>query len=168
MYSVTIQGKTYQLNFPEATVVHANKYNGSVGIYLWHLFGSNAYQDVVFKLKNTQKDVPLTLTSGDLPLYTTQQVKLICLDDLVVGYVDVQSNRYHYLNRNFLRLLGIGSSLPIAFLMLAILLVIVSFLLPGEYQQDTLFSTFVLCILFFIYRFLHNKWIERLLDKALQ
>ena len=168
MYSVTIQGKTYQLNFPEATVVHANKYNGSVGIYIWHLFGSNAYQDVVFKLKNTQKDVPLTLTNGDLPLYTTQQVKLICLDDLVVGYVDVQSNRYHYLNRNFLRLLGLARWQSIGIAPFCILLMVMGYLVPPEYQQALIITAVVLFVFFIVYRFVHNRYIEKLLDKALQ
>jgi len=86
-----------------ATIVHVNKHNRP-GIFTT----DPQHANVVFKLKASDKILPLEVHNMKLPLYTTQEVEIISANQFIIGYVDIKSEEYYYLTNDFYKAAGIG------------------------------------------------------------
>ncbi len=100
--------KEFTLFLDNATVIHANKFTetrggwGSLPVY------SSLNVDVVFRSKESGADWPISFKNLDLPLYTNQEVMVISIEQYIIGYIDKQTNKYHYTETDFAYVLDLG------------------------------------------------------------
>lgn len=104
--TVRIRNLTLPLSLDKATIIHANKYSRADGTISPFVF-STLHTEVVFRLKDTDEDMPLYVQSLDLPIYPGQEVLLIRISEVIVGYIDVRSKLYYYAN-DISKRLGLG------------------------------------------------------------
>jgi hypothetical protein len=95
------------LSLHRARVVHANKYSEAFGGAFDFPVSSTLYTDVVFRLHENNEDYKTYIRNLDLPIYTDQDVTIICSGKRVLGYIDMQTNYYYYTVNNFSRELGL-------------------------------------------------------------
>lgn len=98
--TVNILGKEEPIDLYNATVIHANKYYRTSGGWGGWPVTSTLYTDVVFRDKLSGNDWPISITNLDLPLYTEQEIAVICIKNIIVGYIDRKANRYYYTTSN--------------------------------------------------------------------
>ena len=104
------------LSLYRARVIYANKYSEAYGGAFNFPVSSTLYTDVVFRLNENNEDIKTYIKNLDLPIYTEQDVIVICSGKRVLGYVDMQTNYYYYTTNDFSRKLGVGFSLLWVFL----------------------------------------------------
>ena len=137
-----------------ARVIHANKYSETSGGIFNSPVYSTLYTDVVFRLHDTNEDYKVYISGLDLPLYTEQEVTLVCVDRAVVAFIDSQTKYYYYTSDDYSRLLGFGVSYW--WLVATLVLVVVSFSLVNDRQV----STWLLLIVPVLYVFIRvHRWI---------
>jgi hypothetical protein len=88
------------LTLTRATVLHANKYTETRGGYSFPIW-SILYTDIVFRLEDTQEDIPYYSKGIDLKLYTSQEILLVRSGEMIVAYVDLKTKKYYYITNNF-------------------------------------------------------------------
>ena len=93
-----------------ATVIHANKYTETSGGWYHLPVFSTLYTDVVFRSKKNGQDWPIYIKRFDLPIYTNQDVTVIAIDDLIMGYIDNQTEYYYYTDTDFFENFKLGIS----------------------------------------------------------
>jgi hypothetical protein len=96
------------LSLHRARVVHANKYSEAHGGAFDFPVSSTLYTDVVFRLNENNEDFKTYIQNLDLPIYTDQDVTVICSGKSVLGFIDMQTNYYYYTVNNLSRTLGLG------------------------------------------------------------
>jgi hypothetical protein len=96
------------LSLHNATVIHSDKFSRTVGGWGHWPVWSNVYTDVVFRSQETGDDWPVRVGDYDLPLYQQQEVAVICVRNIIIGYIDKKTNQYYYTTRNFAGALGLG------------------------------------------------------------
>jgi len=102
-----LQNFNLTLSLDKATVIHANKYSRADGAISFFVI-STLHTNVVFRLNDTNQDVPVYIQSLDLPIYSGEEVILIRVANIIVGYVDTKSDHYYYVTNNLGRKLGLG------------------------------------------------------------
>ena len=90
-----------------ATVIHANKYSQADGVISFFIF-SSLYTDIVFRLSDTNDDLPCQIRNLDLPIYTGEEVVVLRVANIIVGYMDVKTQYYYFVDRNLGKRLGLG------------------------------------------------------------
>jgi hypothetical protein len=103
----TVQDFNLPVTVYRATVIHSNKYSRAEGTISYFVF-STLYTEVVFRFAETNEDRPYQIRGLDLPLYTGEEVMLVCVGNIIIGYIDVKSNRYYYMTENLRYSLGLG------------------------------------------------------------
>jgi hypothetical protein len=98
------------LSLHRAKVIHANKYSETNAAWGYRFMFSNLYTDVVFRANEDGTDYKAYIKNLDLPVYTEQDVTILCADNIVLGYIDMQTNYYYYTSKDFQSLLGLGIS----------------------------------------------------------
>jgi hypothetical protein len=158
----------FPLSFHRARVVHANKYSEARGGAFDLPVSSTLHTDVVFRLADTNEDYQAYIESLDLPVYTDQEVTVICSGRTVVGYVDRQTNYYYYIVRNFASLFGIGLTVWWVFIATIIGGVFFYFINKDEFlaRAVILFGCFYLLYLF--QRWFINYRVRKAIDAALR
>lgn len=78
------------------------------------LTARNLHTDVIIKLKDSNKTLPLSVRDKQLPLHNKQEVDIISANQCIVGYVDVKREEYYYITNNFCKV--IGSNIPLFFI----------------------------------------------------
>ena len=96
------------LSLHRARVIHANKFTETRGGALNLPVSSTLFMDVVFRFQETGEDYKSYLRNLDLPIYTEQEVTLVCSGTTAVGVIDNQTNYYYYLTNDLSGLLGLG------------------------------------------------------------
>lgn len=84
---------------PTRHSVHCNKYNHNWGFVLWIFFFSTLWTDITFR-GSDGIDYAFTVKNKNLPVYNGQSVKLILLDNMVIGFIDISTGFYYYLSNN--------------------------------------------------------------------
>lgn len=106
--TVKILNKEEPVDLYNATVIHANKYYQTSGGWgSWPVI-STLYIDVVFRDKASGDDWPITVRNLDLPLYNEQEVSVICVRNIIIGYVDRKANRYYFTTSDFAKTFTLG------------------------------------------------------------
>jgi hypothetical protein len=160
--------KEMAVEYVQATIVHSNKYNKGYGFYIFHFFFSSLVQEIVFKLKYTNKDCRFKLANSDIPAYVGQEVTLITIDYNVIGYVDNDSYHYYYLTNRFSDLFNIGNLSMRLILTLLLLIVVSYFYLPTHIKYLSIYIAFLIPFLYWIYQLGLNYFIKRKIDKVVQ
>src|SRR5262245_40944824 len=75
------------LSLDRATVIHANKYSRAEGVISPFVF-SSLYTEIVFRLIESNEDRSCYVKDLDLPIYTGQDVMIIKVGNIIVGYID--------------------------------------------------------------------------------
>jgi hypothetical protein len=102
-----LQNFDLTLSLDTATVIHANKFSRADGAISFFVF-STLYTDVVFRLNEPNKDLPVYIKNLDLPIYSGEDVTLIRAANIIIGYIDTKSNDYYYISNDLGRKLGLG------------------------------------------------------------
>jgi hypothetical protein len=106
--TVSILSKEEPIDLYNATVIHANKYYRTSGGWGSWPVTSTLYIDVVFRDKASGDDWPVTVRNLDLPLYNEQEVSVICVRDIIIGYIDRKTNRYYFTTSDFAKTFKLG------------------------------------------------------------
>ena len=96
------------LSLHKARVIHANKYSEAHGGAFDFPVSSTLYTDVVFRLNENNEDYKTYIQKLDLPIYTDQDVTVICSGKRVLGYIDMQTKYYYYTVNHLSKALGLG------------------------------------------------------------
>jgi hypothetical protein len=163
--SFTIGKQEFTIQYVQARIVHSNKYNQNAGIYLSHLFFSNFLHDIVFEFQKTREKHAFTLTNVQVPVYPGQEVTLIAVNYLVVGYIDDATREYYYLTNNLVRALGWGVSRILVLLVPLLLFLVASRFLAFENEKLALVFL-ALVPLYWVYEAILNYYIGRQIDRA--
>ena len=141
------------ISLHRARVVHANKYSEAHGGAFDFPVSSTLYTDVVFRLNENNEDLKTYIRKLDLPVYTDQDVTVICSGKTVLGFIDMQTNHYYYTVNNISRSLGIG--LPLLWIwIISILGGIVFYFINKE--QFILWFFILFLSLYFVYTI--HRW----------
>ena len=106
--TVSILSKEEPIDLYNATVIHANKYYRTSGGWGSWPVTSTLYIDVVFRDKASGDNWPITVKNLDLPLYTEQEVSVICVRNIIIGYIDRKANRYYFTTSDFAKAFKLG------------------------------------------------------------
>lgn len=106
--SFEVEKKEFTLFLDPATVIHANKFTGTSGGWGSLPVHTSLYADIVFRSKESGVDWPVRIKDLDLPLYTNQEVMVISIEQYIIGYIDKQTNKYHYTETDFAYVLDLG------------------------------------------------------------
>ena len=90
-----------------ATVIHANKFSRADGAFSYFVF-SSLHTDIVFRMSDTNDDIPVYVSNLDLPIYSGEEVMIVVIAKIVVAYIDSKTNQYYYLSNNLGKTLGMG------------------------------------------------------------
>jgi hypothetical protein len=146
-----------------ALVIHSNKYTEtSAGAFNLPV-SSTLNTDIVFRLKDTGEDYKCYVSDVDLPIYTGQEVRIICCGRVVLAYIDEQTGLYHYTSGDFKRKLGLGLPFYWVWIMGITGAALVYFLQKQE-ASEWIFLPFV--ISYFLNR-LHKWTINRKVEKVI-
>lgn len=149
-----------------ATVIHSNKYNQNSGFYIFHFFFSRFYHDLVFKLVPSGEKLSTTLSNVNVPLYVDQDVRLIAIDDEVIGYIDGGTNNYYYITNNLKNVLGKGFRISWG-VVFAVSLAL-TFLIPnGFLPLNTPLIFFLLPMIYWFYLRISNYLFEKKIDQLI-
>ena len=151
-----------------ARVVHANKYTEAHGGAFDTPVSSTLYTDVVFRLYHNNEDYKAFIKKVDLPIYTDQEVTVICCDKTVIGYIDMQTNYYYYTVTDFSRLFGLGFSSWWIWL-ITILGCIAIYFMNNEQILLLPFSLFIIAYaLYFLQKWYINYRVRQEIDAVLR
>ena len=92
----------------QATVIYANKLSEASGGWYYLPVVSTLIIDAVFRLKQNGTDLKVRLKDHDVPLYTNQDVIVLSVGNIVIGFVDTQTSLYYYITRDIAQSLGHG------------------------------------------------------------
>lgn len=150
------------LSLHRARVVHANKYSEAHGGAFDFPVSSTLYTDVVFRLNENNEDYKTYIQKLDLPIYTDQDVTVICFGKRVLGYIDMQTNYYYYTVNNLSKALGLG--LPALWVWVIALLGGLAIYLTDKDQ--ILLSLIFIFSVYFVY-LIHRWYVNRRIRKAI-
>ena len=155
------------LSLHRARVVHANKYSEAYGGAFDFPVSSTLYTDVVFRLNESNEDYKAYIQKLDLPIYTDQDVTIICFGRKVLGYVDMQTNYYYYTVNNFSKELGLG--IPSFWVwLITIIGGIVFFIINTQYLLLWVILLFLsLYLIYLMHRWYINYQVRKGLDAVL-
>src|SRR4051812_26194866 len=109
--TIQIAKKELSVSLHPAKVIHANKYTEASGGWNNLPVSSTLYTDVVFRSKESGRDWPINIKGNELPVYTDQDVIVIGLEDLIIGFVDTQTDHYYYTETDFAGNFQLGARL---------------------------------------------------------
>ena len=155
------------IHYTPARIIHSNKYNQNSGFYLSHFFFSNLLQDLVFELDQTGKKHQITLKNITLPAYQGQEVLLIVVNDLVLGYIDNESNKYYYLTDDLSGALGLGIGWKWFIIGGLAAGAGLFFLLPEDIRHLFFYFLLIVPVLYKMYREVFSRYVEKKLDSII-
>jgi hypothetical protein len=126
------------------------------------------YTEVVFRDKASGADWPLTIVDLELPLYNDQEVGVICVDNIIVGFIDRQTNRYYYTTTKWTRAFRAG--LPFSYVWITgICGGLTVYLLTGKAEPSpwVLLPLGILLVCYYVQRAVINYMIRQSLDRQI-
>jgi hypothetical protein len=164
--TIKILNTDFQLALYNATVIHANKYTEAQGGMFNLPVVSTLHIDVVFRLEDKQ-DLKIYIKNIDVPVYTNQEVHLICINETVIGFIEVQTNHYYYTTKDLTKLTG--NHIPYLWVwVVALLGLMVVYFITGEYITLWSFLPFIAAQCFYsLHKWLTNYRIKKAIDAEL-
>ena len=103
----TLKDFNLQLSVATATVIHANKYSRAEGVFSPFVI-SSLHTEIVFRKTGTNEDLSCYVRNLDLPIYSGEEVMVVEVGNIIVGYIDSKTKFYYYITKNLGRRLGLG------------------------------------------------------------
>ncbi|MEP6465959.1 MAG: hypothetical protein ABJB05_06620 [Parafilimonas sp.] len=136
----------------------------------YQLTANTLRRDVIIKLKNSNKTLPLNIRNKQLPLHKKQEVDIISANKCIIGYVDVKKEEYYYLTNNFCKV--IGFNIPAFFITwITGIVAAASTLIFIENNYKPLLAGILLMLTFMIHvsiKSILNKKIENEIDECMK
>ncbi len=152
----------------DATVIHADKYAAASGGMFNLPVTSTLYTEVVFRLRDYDRDCRLRIKNLDVPLYTNQDVSVICSRGVIIGFIDTKSNAYYYTLTDFSGELGFGFEWHWFLLTTFFMTAIIFFFQLQQFSRYLLIPLLAGLCLFYLHKSVLNYLIRRSLDKHLR
>jgi hypothetical protein len=99
--------RNLDIQLSPATVLRVNN-NAKPGTLSYSLSPAllKAQTDILFQLKDSEKMLPLSVYNMQLPLYDKQEVDIISANQFIIGFVDIKSEEYYYVTKDFCEAMG--------------------------------------------------------------
>ena len=156
------------LTLHTATVIHANKYSETHGGAFSFPVTNILFTDIVFRLKDTHEDYKAYVKNIDLPIYTDQEVTVICANKKVIGYIDNKSNYYYYTTRDFSKFFGLGIHYAFVWIIGIAGGVAAWFMNQQEPTLWIFVPLFAAFIFYYIQKWMINQRIRKMIDDYLR
>jgi hypothetical protein len=150
----------------QAKVIHSNKYNQNTGFYFSHIFFSNLYHDVAFKLEDTGEEYSTTIRNLNLTLYSGQLVTLYAVNDIVVAYSDA-NREYYYLTENLPTALGYGVKISLIWMVLTLALVVATLNWYNAFSSALVGVLLLIPIAVRVYQKLYDYFFTKRIDRLI-
>ena len=155
------------LSLFRATVIHANKYSETFGGAFNLPVSSRLYTDVVFRMNESNEDLPVYIHHLDLPIYNSQEVTLVTSNKKVLAFIDMQTRYFYYTTRNFARKLNLG--MPFFYVwVIGILAGILVYILQNQEASGWVFAPIAIAwIVYTIQKWIINFQVRRKINDFL-
>jgi hypothetical protein len=153
------------LSAHNASVIHTNKYTETYGGAFNLPVRSTLNIDIVFRLKDTREDYKCYVSDVDLPIYTNQEVRIICCGRVVLAYIDEQTGLYHYTSGDFKRKLGLGLPFYWVWIMGLSGAAMVYFLQKQQTSEWIFLPLILSYLLYRLHKWSINRKVEKIIDE---
>ncbi len=147
--------------------MHADKYAAASGGWFNLPVSSTLYTEVVFRLRDVDRDCRLRIKNLDLPLYTSQDVSVISSEGVIIGFIDTKTSAYYYTVTDFAGKLKFGFEWH-WFLLTSFLIAVILFFFRQQQLTGHLFLPVLAALaVFYLHKWILNYLIRKSIDKYL-